>query len=66
MQEERLHLIDTAWRNEDEIENSEKAQLQIEAAIAHVPKRESAKKSCKYVENDPACPGELRWANQSE
>lgn len=52
MQEERLHLINAAWRNEDKIENSEKTELQVEAAISHIPKRESAKKSCKYVKNN--------------
>jgi hypothetical protein len=51
MQEKRLHLIDTAWRDEDEIENSKKTELQVEAAVAHIPKCESAKESCKYVED---------------
>lgn len=27
MQEKGLHLIDTAWRNEDEVENSKKTEL---------------------------------------
>jgi hypothetical protein len=49
MQEKGLHLIDTAWRNEDEVENSKKTELQVEATIPHVPKCESTKESCKYV-----------------
>lgn len=51
MQEKRLHLIDTSWSHENEVENGEKTKLQIESAVAHIPECETAEKSCKYMQN---------------
>lgn len=51
MKEEWLHLVDTPWGNEDEIENGKQTELKIERAIAHHPESKPAKQRCKYVEN---------------
>ena len=42
MQKERLHLIDTARSDENEIEDSKKSQLERKSAVPNLPECESA------------------------
>lgn len=51
MQEKRLHLIDASRSNENEVENSEKAELQIKGTVSHFPECETPKKRGKDMEN---------------
>lgn len=52
MQEERLHLVDTAWGDEDEVENGKQSQLQGESAVSNLPEGESTEKCCENMEKD--------------
>ena len=52
MQEERLHLVDTAGGDEDEVENREKSQLKGESAVSDLPEGESTEKGGENMEKD--------------
>lgn len=52
MQEERLHLVDTAGGDEDEIENRKESQLKVESAVSDLPESESTEKCREDMEND--------------
>jgi hypothetical protein len=52
MQEKRLHLVNTARGNKDEIENGKKPELKGEGAISNFPKGEAAEKRGENVKND--------------
>ena len=52
VQKERLHLVDTARGDEDEVENGKETKLHRECAIAHFPKGEAAKEGCKDVQDN--------------
>jgi hypothetical protein len=51
-QEKGLHLNDTAWGHEDEIENGKESQLERESAISNLPEGETTEESRKNVKND--------------
>jgi hypothetical protein len=51
-QEERLHLVNAAWGDEDEIENGKESQLEAESPVSDFPEGETAEKSRKHVENN--------------
>lgn len=52
MQEERLHLVNTAGRDEDKIENRKESQLKVESAVADLPEGESTEKCRENMQND--------------
>jgi hypothetical protein len=52
VQEERLHLVNTAWGNKDEIEDGKKPELKGKGAISNFPKGKAAKKRSEDVKND--------------
>lgn len=52
MQEERLHLVDTAGSDEDEIENRKESQLKVESAVADLPEGESTEKCREDMEDN--------------
>lgn len=52
MQEERLHLIDTAGGDEDKVENRKESQLKVESAVSDLPEGESTEKCREDMEND--------------
>lgn len=52
MQEERLHLVDTARSNENEVEDSKESQLESEGPVSSLPECKSAEQCCKDVKND--------------
>lgn len=51
MQEERLHLVDTSRRDEDEVEDGEQPELQRECTISDLPESETAEQTGKDVED---------------
>lgn len=51
-QEEGLHLVDTAWRNENEIENGKESQLKGECAVSNFPEGEATEKSRENMKDD--------------
>lgn len=52
MQKERLHLINTAWGDEDEVENRKESQLKVESAVSDLPEGESTEECGENMEND--------------
>lgn len=52
MQEERLHLVDTAWGDENEVENRKKSQLKGESAVSDLPEGESTEECGENMEKD--------------
>lgn len=52
VQENRLHLVDTPGRHEDEVEDGKHAELEIEGAVTDHPECEPAEKGRKYVQVD--------------
>lgn len=52
MQEEWLHLVDTARRHKDEVEDSKETKLQIKGSVAHHPKGKAAEECCEYVKKE--------------
>lgn len=51
-QEKGLHLIDTAWGNENKIEDGEESQLEGESSISNLPEGETTEKSGENMEDD--------------
>jgi hypothetical protein len=52
VQEIRLHLVDTAWSNKNEVEYGEESQLKVERAISNHPESKSTEESSKNVQVD--------------
>lgn len=52
VKEEWLHLVDTSWCDEDEIEDGEQSKLQGEGAVSDFPEGETAEQTSKDVENN--------------
>lgn len=52
LQEERLHLVDTAWRHKDEVEDCKQSQLQREGTIVNHPESETAEQSREDVKGN--------------
>lgn len=52
VQEERLHLVDTARGDEGEVEDGKETQLHGEGAVAHFPEGEAAEEGCEDVQGD--------------
>lgn len=52
MQEEWLHLVDTARGDKNEVENCKKPKLERKGAVANLPESEAAEKSSKDMKND--------------
>lgn len=51
VQKEWLHLVDTAWSDEDEVEDGKETHLHRKSAIAHFPEGKAAKESCEDVQD---------------
>ena len=52
MQEERLHLVNTAWSDENEVENRKKSQLKRKTAVSDLPEGESTEKGSEDMQED--------------
>lgn len=52
MQEERLHLVDTARGDKGEVEDGKETQLHGEGAVAHFPEGEAAEEGREDVQSD--------------
>ena len=52
MQEERLHLINTARRNEDKVEDCKESELKRESATSNLPECESTEKSGEDMQEE--------------
>lgn len=52
MQEKRLHLVNTARGDEDEVENRKQSQLKVKTAVSDLPEGETTEKCCENMEDD--------------
>lgn len=52
VQEEGLHLVDTARGHKDKVEDGKQTQLQIKRGVSNVPERETTEESRKNVQVD--------------
>lgn len=52
VQEERLHLVDTARGDKGEVEDGKETKLHGEGAVAHFPEGEAAEEGCEDVQGD--------------
>lgn len=52
MQEERLHLVDTSWGDENEVKDGEETKLHGKGSIAHFPECETAEEGCEDVQDN--------------
>lgn len=52
MQEERLHLVDTARGNKDKVEDCKESQLKRESAISNLPESESTEQTGENVKEE--------------
>ena len=50
MQEKRLHLVDAAGRDKDEVEDGEEPELKVKGSVANHPKGEAAEERRKDVQ----------------
>jgi hypothetical protein len=52
VEEVRLHLVDTARRDKDEVEDGKQSELQVKSPVADHPEGEATEKGGKDVQVD--------------